>query len=211
MATTHRPGTMKDPQQDGAKNRRTIRMATTRVDIIDRSVEQANVWINDVADEFGTADCHQAYAFCVRFCTRCATTFRSTRPRSSRRSSDLRARRVLRGLGPQPYARACPRRRHLSLEDRHRSGLVGRDRGFNRRQRRQPRPAPPRFGWRGRQAATRTSPARPRAPSKRTHVGPHVAKWSSPGCCVRQTGGAPKGSRGRCGDAFAEMKRRAMT
>ncbi len=36
-------------------------MATTRVDIIDRSVEQANVWINDVADEFGTADCHQAY------------------------------------------------------------------------------------------------------------------------------------------------------
>jgi len=36
-------------------------MATTRVDIIDRSVEKAHVWINDLADEMGTKDHHQAY------------------------------------------------------------------------------------------------------------------------------------------------------
>jgi hypothetical protein len=37
----------------GAKNRRSIALATTRIDIVDRSVEQAHVWINDVAGEFG--------------------------------------------------------------------------------------------------------------------------------------------------------------
>lgn len=33
-------------------------MTTHHVDVIDRSVEQAHVWVNDVADEFGTED-HQ--------------------------------------------------------------------------------------------------------------------------------------------------------
>lgn len=36
-------------------------MTTGRVDIIDRSVEQANIWINDVAEEFGTEDRQEAY------------------------------------------------------------------------------------------------------------------------------------------------------
>jgi uncharacterized protein (DUF2267 family) len=36
-------------------------MPTARVDIIDRSVEQAHIWINDLAEELATEDPHQAY------------------------------------------------------------------------------------------------------------------------------------------------------
>jgi uncharacterized protein (DUF2267 family) len=36
-------------------------MTTARVDIIDRSVEKAHVWINDTAEQLGTKDSHQAY------------------------------------------------------------------------------------------------------------------------------------------------------
>jgi len=36
-------------------------MATTRVDVIDRSVEKAHIWINDLAEELGTEDRHHAY------------------------------------------------------------------------------------------------------------------------------------------------------
>lgn len=36
-------------------------MTTTRVDIIDRTVEKAHIWINDVALELGTDDSHHAY------------------------------------------------------------------------------------------------------------------------------------------------------
>jgi uncharacterized protein (DUF2267 family) len=36
-------------------------MTTTRVDIIDRSVEKAHVWLNDVAEELSTEDGHHAY------------------------------------------------------------------------------------------------------------------------------------------------------
>jgi uncharacterized protein (DUF2267 family) len=36
-------------------------MTTTRVDIIDRSVEKAHVWINDTAEELLTEDNHRAY------------------------------------------------------------------------------------------------------------------------------------------------------
>ncbi len=36
-------------------------MTTTRLDIIDRSVEKAHIWINDLADELGTEDNHEAY------------------------------------------------------------------------------------------------------------------------------------------------------
>ncbi len=36
-------------------------MTTTRVDIIDRSVEKAPIWINDLAEELGTDDGHHAY------------------------------------------------------------------------------------------------------------------------------------------------------
>jgi uncharacterized protein (DUF2267 family) len=36
-------------------------MTTTRVDIIDRSVEKAHIWINDVAAELSTEDSHHAY------------------------------------------------------------------------------------------------------------------------------------------------------
>ena len=36
-------------------------MTTRHVDVIDRSVEQAHIWINDVADEFGTDDHQLAY------------------------------------------------------------------------------------------------------------------------------------------------------
>ena len=36
-------------------------MTTTRLDIIDRSVEKAHIWINDVAAELSTQDPHHAY------------------------------------------------------------------------------------------------------------------------------------------------------
>jgi uncharacterized protein (DUF2267 family) len=36
-------------------------MSTIRLDIIDRSVEKAHVWINDVAEELGTEDEQRAY------------------------------------------------------------------------------------------------------------------------------------------------------
>src|ERR1035441_5240280 len=36
-------------------------MTTTRVDILDRSVEKAHVWLNDLAEELGTKDRHEAY------------------------------------------------------------------------------------------------------------------------------------------------------
>ena len=36
-------------------------MTTTRVDIIDRSVEKAHIWVNDVAEELGTEDRQHAY------------------------------------------------------------------------------------------------------------------------------------------------------
>ncbi|HZE04598.1 MAG TPA: DUF2267 domain-containing protein [Solirubrobacteraceae bacterium] len=36
-------------------------MTPTHVDTIDRSVEQAHIWINDLAEELGTEDLHEAY------------------------------------------------------------------------------------------------------------------------------------------------------
>ena len=36
-------------------------MTTARLDIIDRSVENAHVWINGTAEELGTGDSPQAY------------------------------------------------------------------------------------------------------------------------------------------------------
>ena len=36
-------------------------MTVTRLDIIDRSVEKAHIWINDTAEQLGTDDRHQAY------------------------------------------------------------------------------------------------------------------------------------------------------
>ena len=36
-------------------------MSTAHLDIIDRSVEKAHIWINDVAEELGTEDNHEAY------------------------------------------------------------------------------------------------------------------------------------------------------
>ena len=36
-------------------------MTRTRVDIIDRSVEKANIWLNDMAEELATDDGHHAY------------------------------------------------------------------------------------------------------------------------------------------------------
>ncbi len=36
-------------------------MTTTRVDVIDRSVEKAHIWINELAEELGTEDNHEAY------------------------------------------------------------------------------------------------------------------------------------------------------
>ncbi len=36
-------------------------MTTTHIDIIDRSVEKAHIWINDLAEELATEDRHHAY------------------------------------------------------------------------------------------------------------------------------------------------------
>jgi len=35
--------------------------AATHLDVLDRSVEKAHIWINDVAAEMGTSDRHEAY------------------------------------------------------------------------------------------------------------------------------------------------------
>jgi len=39
-----------------------ILMRTTRVDVIDRSVEKTHIWLNDLAEELGTEDGHHAYS-----------------------------------------------------------------------------------------------------------------------------------------------------
>jgi uncharacterized protein (DUF2267 family) len=36
-------------------------MSTTRVDVIDRSVEKAHIWLNELAEELATEDGHHAY------------------------------------------------------------------------------------------------------------------------------------------------------
>jgi len=36
-------------------------MSTTRLDVLDRSIEKTHIWINDLADELGSADNHEAY------------------------------------------------------------------------------------------------------------------------------------------------------
>jgi uncharacterized protein (DUF2267 family) len=40
---------------------RSILMSTTRVDVIDRSVEKTHIWLNDLAKELATEDGHHAY------------------------------------------------------------------------------------------------------------------------------------------------------
>jgi uncharacterized protein (DUF2267 family) len=41
--------------------RRPDLMPTAHITVIDRSAQQAHVWINDVAEELGTEDLHEAY------------------------------------------------------------------------------------------------------------------------------------------------------
>jgi uncharacterized protein (DUF2267 family) len=36
-------------------------MTTTRVDVIDRSVEKTHIWLNELSEELGTVDGHHAY------------------------------------------------------------------------------------------------------------------------------------------------------
>ena len=36
-------------------------MSPSRLDVLDRSIEKTYIWINDLADELGTADNHEAY------------------------------------------------------------------------------------------------------------------------------------------------------
>lgn len=42
-------------------------MSTTRVDIIDRSVEKAHIWINEMNDALGADDVHRAYRVLCAF------------------------------------------------------------------------------------------------------------------------------------------------
>jgi hypothetical protein len=60
MQTTNRAATMTEPLSVWARSGVDLR-ATTRVDIIDGSVEKAHIWINDVAEELGIEDSHRAY------------------------------------------------------------------------------------------------------------------------------------------------------
>jgi uncharacterized protein (DUF2267 family) len=39
-----------------------ILVRTTRVDVMDRSVEKTHIWLNDLAEELGTEDGHYAYS-----------------------------------------------------------------------------------------------------------------------------------------------------
>jgi uncharacterized protein (DUF2267 family) len=97
-------------------------MTTTRVDIIDRSVEKAHIWINDVAAELSTEDGHHAY--------RVLRAFRDhlTVDEAAKLAAQLPifVRGVFyEGLGPQPDTRARPRHRQLPDRDRPRRGLAG--------------------------------------------------------------------------------------
>ncbi len=129
-------------------------MTTTGVDTVDRSVEKAHVWINDVDEEFGTEDRRQAY--------RVLRAFKHTL--RDHLSLDEAAELVAPGpiLAPGVFYEGwdlsrtrehAHEPRHLPLQHRHRGRAVGRDRGFSCRHRGQPRRAPARFGCRGRQGA----------------------------------------------------------
>ncbi len=58
MREACRPSTMTSA---GAANLEVNAMNTTRLEILDRSVEKAHIWINEVAQELGTEDVHEAY------------------------------------------------------------------------------------------------------------------------------------------------------
>jgi len=45
----------------GALDWRSIFMTTTRLDVIDRSIEKTHVWLNDLSEELATEDSHHAY------------------------------------------------------------------------------------------------------------------------------------------------------
>jgi len=55
---------------------RSIFTTTTRLDVIDRSVEKTHIWLNELSEELATEDGHHAYRVLRAFCTRCATISR---------------------------------------------------------------------------------------------------------------------------------------
>jgi len=62
MRAARRPGTIRGTAYTGGcPDWSQIQMTVTHVDIIDRSVEKAHVWINDLAEELGTEDGQHAY------------------------------------------------------------------------------------------------------------------------------------------------------
>ena len=94
-------------------------MSTTRLDILDQSVEKAHIWINDLADELGTEDVHEAYRVLRAFLHALRDHLSVDESRTTRRATpDLRTRRLLRGLGSEQQTGARARSRQLSHEDR---------------------------------------------------------------------------------------------
>ena len=100
-------------------------MTITRVDIIDRSIEKTQIRLNDLAEELVTEDGHHAYRVLRAFLHALVTSFGRRGGGARRAAADLRARRLLRGLGSQPHPGACARPGQLPSEDRRRPGLAG--------------------------------------------------------------------------------------
>lgn len=61
MWSAHDSGTMKLAHTSSSETRRALPMTAAHVDIIDRSVEKAHVWLNDLARELGSEDRQHAY------------------------------------------------------------------------------------------------------------------------------------------------------
>ena len=126
MREACRPSTMTSA---GAANLEVNAMNTTRLEILDRSVEKAHIWINEVAQELGTEDVHEAYRVLRAFLQALRDHLSvDEAAQLARAAANLRARRLLRRMGSQQHADAYPRSRQLPHEDRRGGTARGRDR-----------------------------------------------------------------------------------
>ena len=116
---------------------RSILMTTTRVDVIDRSVEKTHIWLDELSEELGTDDRHHAYRVLRAF----LHALRDHLPvdEAAALAAQLPIfveRGLLRGLGSQPHPRSRARPRQLFAADR------GARRDWPARRRRRSRPGP---------------------------------------------------------------------
>ena len=167
-------------------------MTVTRVDIIDRSVEKAHVWINDLAEELGSEDRTARLPGVARVP---ASTSRPPVGRRDRRArgavAGLHPRRLLRGLESKSHARPCPRPRELPCQDCERGGPCWGDRGIDGGHRGKPGSRLPHLGRRGRERGTPPPPAPPRAAVPGCDAKRRVGRMNGLGCPSRTTAQHP--------------------